>query len=135
MRYGFTGSRVINPQKLVDACRVLDALADGKEFTTGACVGWDAWIGRHLANQFPNAVHRIVVPFNHDLVDPEVYDWATEVIEMPEGTNYRDRNNKILDYTDLLYAFITGSLNPRSGTSMTINLASNRNIKRIPVLV
>lgn len=139
MRYGFTGSRVMNPDKRIEACRILDALNDGTEFTTGACIGWDAWIFIHLINQFPKAHHRVIIPANLSLVDQEVLreaEWRNvEMVWMPEGSTYRDRNNRILDDTDLLYAFITGKLNPRSGTSMTLNLARERDIKRIPVLV
>lgn len=129
----------MNPDKRVDACRVLDALSDGAEFTTGACLGWDGWIFIHLINQFPKMHHRMIVPANKSFVDWEAIKLAeernAEIIWMPDGTTYRDRNNRILDDTDLLYAFITGNLNPRSGTSMTLNLARERKIRRIPVLV
>jgi hypothetical protein len=46
---------------------------------------------------------------------------------MPAGTNYRDRNARILDYTDELIAVADHSedhaLSRRSGTWMTIRMA------------
>jgi hypothetical protein len=111
-------------------------------YVTGGCVGVDEAIATMLCRIHPESAQRIMVPHNRDLVDQY---WLTaigkrsnvEVIYMPAGSTYRDRNLAILgDFTihgyfrhipDLLIGFPPfPEKDPRmarSGTWQTIHLA------------
>lgn len=126
MKYGFTASRSINER---DHSRVvyelLRRLDDGDVFITGACVGGDALIGRCAAEMYPDAEHWVIVPANRSQVDRGYVWWATKVIVMPRDTDYRARNERIVEESDRVIACYTGKKleKPRSGTWMTANIA------------
>lgn len=121
---GFTASRELSEEQrsyIVDVVKSLKA--DG--FVTGGCVGGDAIIAKAINEFHPATSHKIVVPFNKTQVDSAVYELAhpsDNIIYMPNGTNYRDRNTRIVKESTRMIAFWTG--NVRSGTKMTINIAS-----------
>lgn len=138
MRAGFTGTRYIEDvsaqqdavQELLDR-----AAADCGEFTTGACIGFDAFAGLYLYTHYRSRheKHRVIQPANRSRV---AVWWSSypnvEVIDMPPGTDYRARNSRILDFSDVLYAVADyPELHPRSkrsGTWMTIRIARARDI-------
>lgn len=105
-------------------------------FVTGACIGFDAIIGSELVTRFPDKEHVIMVPYDRSRVDP----WWTKrrisdavdikVIEMPIGSNYRDRNTAIVLRSDALFYAANYPEKPgnRSGTWMTVNIARNHNL-------
>lgn len=104
----------------------------GDEFTTGGATGYDDAIGLSMYARFSSALHRVVLPANHS----QLGDWwrpFSDVIteQMPEGTDYRDRNDRILDHTDVLYALPTRpeACGTRDGgTWMTVRLARKRGL-------
>jgi hypothetical protein len=109
---------------------VLDE-ADG--FVTGACVGGDAFIGRTLHDMFPAKRHVVIVPANRSRVAVWWHDAPTvQVIEMPPGTSFRDRNVQIVDRSALLvgiparHEFAVESR--RSGSWQTIRLARRQHL-------
>jgi len=96
-----------------------------EEIVTGGCVGVDALVAR-LARARGIRVHTIV-PANRRLVDPEWQDHCDTYQEMPEGTDYRNRNIALVDRGEMLVAFPTyEELHPasrRSGTWQTYRIA------------
>ena len=131
-RYGFTGTRkldIFDPRHKANVQRVIDLVADGTEFTTGACRGIDIFLYYALKAKYPQAWHRVIVPWDkRQAVIPEEAK-NTEIIYMPEGTTFRDRNKRILDFTDFLYVIPFDKLEvPYSGTWMTHNIAKDRKI-------
>jgi hypothetical protein len=105
-------------------------LAD--RYVTGACIGGDAFIGRWLNYNRPDAEHVIVVPADRSRVDNW---WMTglfngrpvTVIEMPPGTTYADRNARLVAEADAVFAFPAYPENDprslRSGTWQTVRLS------------
>lgn len=136
IRYGFTGSRDLdeNGEKIVTS--VLALLAGGEVYTTGACVGVDAFIGLSLWLAEPNATHRVVVPADRSRVN---YWWCHRAIadsvlveEMPTGTTYKDRNQRIVDRSDVVVAFPAHAEDDprsrRSGTWQTVRMARRKKL-------
>ena len=136
VRYGFSGSRSISTP---DQCVIADVLANlptGYEYTTGGCTGVDTLAGITAWLNAPNATHRVVVPANRSRVDTW---WMHRAIreavpgsgvlleEMPPGTTYKDRNQRIVHYADTLVAFPAhledDPRSKRSGTWQTIRMA------------
>jgi len=135
MKVSFSGARKLEEHQqriVVTSLNVLKG-SGTNEFTTGACQGVDEFIGRYCAEHFPEAVHRVIVPANRTLICE--YGWATEVIEMPEGTDYRERNFRLLDHAEVLLAFPAYTQedlrSKRSGTWQTIREANRRNITAV----
>lgn len=100
-------------------------------FVTGACRGVDAVAGRGLASDHPDAQHVVVVPANRSAV---VQWWPSveatrriELFEMPEETDYKDRNEVLVELADHLVAFVAADeddpRSARSGTWQTVRLA------------
>ncbi len=136
IRYGFSGSRVVNNEQMAVIKRTLAELPPGDEYTTGACVGVDDLVGRWCWRHHSSALHRVIVPANRSRVaswwlDQMVVDPLDEedivVEEMPAGTTYKDRNQRIVDCSDILLAFPAYAENDpkssRSGTWQTIRMA------------
>src|SRR4051794_8616060 len=104
-RFGFTGTRSFDKDlhshvKIVDQI-ILDLVQHSElgevEFTTGACVGFDAYMAFRLLSVFKDSKHRLVVPADRKQVDKGIVltferfnTMDTEVVYMPEGTTYRD---------------------------------------------
>lgn len=133
MRLGFTGTQHCDalPQGFLDM--IEDWVEKGEEFTTGACVGFDALIARHLLKVRPDARHRLIVPQNRSKVDTDLYhEFLTHtggltVIEcLPAGSSYRDRNEAIVDNSDGVGALAQypedDGRSKRSGTWMTVRI-------------
>jgi hypothetical protein len=128
---GVTGSRSpVKPQAERLMRRWLGGV-QAEAFVTGACKGVDAVAGRTLVSERPDAQHVVVVPANRSAV---VQWWPSvevvrgiEVLEMPEDTDYKDRNEVLVELSDHLVAFVEhpedDPRSTRSGTWQTVRLA------------
>ena len=138
MRFGFTGSRYINPLHHPKLDEVLFAHMDGTEYTTGGAVGVDTYVLRRMKVIAPEALHRVCLPEYGPDWDNEYLKLADEVIRVPNTMKHahRSRNAAILDHSDVLLAFPLHDeghgQSKRSGTWMTIRMARQR---RIPVVL
>jgi hypothetical protein len=102
-------------------------------YVTGACAGGDAFIGRWLFENRPDAEHVVVVPADRSRVD----DWwvsasfasgrPVTVIEMPAGTTYADRNARLVAEAGAMFAFPAypedDPRSLRSGTWQTVRMS------------
>jgi hypothetical protein len=139
-RFTFTDmlSLVLTENLLHEDLGLWSWVVQHEEFVTGGCVGFDAVVGATLARwpQTRDARHTVILPANRSQVDawyedPEVADRVT-VIEMPEGTSYRDRDLELVKRGDELcyvadYPEHHGSQR-RSGTWLTVRLARGYNL-------
>lgn len=137
MRVGFTGTRSVPPERVTEVHEFLGGAVptEAVEFTTGACVGFDAIAARWLLAEHPGALHRLAVPANRKQVDTDLFhDFLTAsisgwtVIECcPAGTDYRYRNQRIVLLSDRLIAVADypekHGKSTRSGTWQTVRLA------------
>jgi len=134
VRYGFTGTRTLEPADEDTISHSLSLLKDGTEYTTGACIGADFFVGQSLWLAKPDAVHRVVVPADRSRVD---HWWTHRAIgdtvlveEMPATTTYKDRNLRIVEQSDVLVAFPAhpedDPRSKRSGTWQTVRMARQR---------
>jgi hypothetical protein len=99
-------------------------------YVTGACIGGDAFIGRWLYANRPEAEHAVIVPADRSRVDPwwlEARGRPVTVIEMPAGTTYADRNARLVAEADVVFGFPaypeTDPRSLRSGTWQTIRMS------------
>lgn len=137
MKYGFTGSRYINPMHFAAMDEVLTAHLDGVEYTTGGAVGVDTYVLRKLSAWLPTALHRVCLPEHGSDWDNPYLELADEVIRVPDTMKHpwRSRNAAILDHSDVLLAFPLHAeehgQSKRSGTWMTIRMARQRSIPTV----
>jgi len=107
-------------------------LAD--RYVTGGCIGGDAFIGRWLALNRPDAQHVVIVPADRSRVDPwwlefdrAGHDARVELILMPPGTTYADRNAQLVMRGTMLYGFPAypedDPRSLRSGSWQTLRMA------------
>jgi hypothetical protein len=98
-------------------------------YITGGAAGGDAFIGRWLATNLPGAHHVVVVPADKSQVDPW---WLTagvdvEVIPMPAGTTFKDRNAELVRRGTAVFGFPAcpedDPRSLRSGTWQTVRMA------------
>lgn len=148
MRLGFTGTREVPDELVDDVKRFVSSCARGyDEFTTGACVGFDAIAAWRLAATRPEATHRLVVPANRSQVDMDLVRAFTQrmlhpsrefsgtyIVEfMPEGTSYKQRNERIVSYADGMCAVVgypeDHGKSRRSGSWQTIRIARRAGIE------
>jgi len=112
-----------------DTLYVIDMLShllgQKHQFFVGGCIGLDELVATCLHDYGEN-VHAII-PADRSQVDPKWRERCTTFEEMPEGTDYRDRNTALIKHSDRLIAFARVPLKvlkgQRSGTLMTINIA------------
>lgn len=128
----FTASRDMN--EAARRCAVTNVLmvrvpVVGR-YVTGACVGGDAFIGRWLHANRPEAEHVVIVPADRGRVDPwwlEAKGPAVTVIEMPPGTTYADRNARLVAEGSAVFGFPAypeaDRRSLRSGTWQAIRMA------------
>lgn len=148
MILGFTGTRHID-QETVE--RILsqhrDILEGYTGYVTGACVGLDGFAGDWLFRAYPEKTHVVVVPANRSQVD---YWWHhvpldhphyhnIRVIEMPEGTRFKDRNIYIVTSSDTLFYVADyperHGRSTRSGTWQTVRLARAAELPNTGVII
>lgn len=105
-------------------------LAGFDGYVSGGCRGWDAIFGRTLALTYPDKIHCVIVPDNRSQVDPwwEEFDLGKIwVIFMGEGTDFRARNQKIVELSSYIWYCASHpekhGASTRSGTWMTVRLA------------
>lgn len=129
---GFTGTQYTSGFHSVirDA---LDVLEPFDRYVTGACVGFDTLAGAYMALTRPEAEHVVLVPSNRY----KVHEWWTEfpnviVVEMAEDTDFKDRNQEIVNRSDvLMYCALfpeDHGASRRSGTWQTIRMARRKPI-------
>jgi hypothetical protein len=99
-------------------------------YVTGACVGGDAFIGRWLYANRPDAEHVVIVPADRSRVNPwwlEAKGRAVTVTEMPPATTYADRNARLVAEGNAVFAFPAyledDPRSLRSGTWQTVRMA------------
>ena len=120
-RWGFTGSRKgCNESIIAKALKDLP-LKKNDQIVTGACMGIDAQIAIYVGKNYPSVYQVVVVPDNRSQIDKRVFKYADWIIEMPDNSSYRDRNEGIVRLSHKVIAFWTGW--KRGGTYMTINIA------------
>lgn len=147
----FSASRTIPTHATERIEGVLKTLAHevltrpGDLVVTGACVGGDQMICEYLLHEAPWSLHRIVVPRDRSRVDEKwlaemARNPRVEIVEMPRGTTYRDRNEALLRGlwprrvlpAQRLVAFpLHGEKDQRSirsGTWMTVRMARAESI-------
>ena len=146
MRYGFTGSRHCSPEAKVTVVETLKSLAPGERYTTGACVGVDAFVGQMMLRLHPEAEHRVIVPSDRSRVD---YWWTSRHLDgstvavavemMSPGTTYRDRNARIVACSDMLVAFPEHEEDDQrsqwSGTWQTVRMARSAGLAVVVVVL
>ncbi|SRR6266540_3429985 len=131
---GFSGSRFPEDCHKLLISEVLNEL-DADHYVTGACIGVDHFVGRYLALKQPTKKHTVIVPANRLRI---AIWWIMEfpfinVIEMPSGTTYRDRDYAIVEFPiDQLITFPQyPEKDPRSfhsGTWLTTRIARRANV-------
>ena len=129
---GFTASRYLDGKGEQVILGVLAGVPAADRYVTGGCIGGDAFIGRWLLRNRPDAEHVVVVPADRSRVDPW---WLTAegpveritFILMPPGTTYADRNKRIVAESTYLYGFpsyVEGDRRSRrSGTWQTLRMS------------
>lgn len=111
----FTAARDLDDGGRAAILNVLTtAVPHADRYVTGGCIGGDAFIGRWLFDNRPGAKHVIVVPAERGRVDSWWLglprgSWfpggPVEVIHMPWGTTYADRNYQIVLRGTMLFGF------------------------------
>lgn len=128
---GFTASRGLDEAGCNQVViPVLNSLPFVSRYVTGGCRGGDAFIGEWLYVTVAGAEHVVIVPVNRSQVDPwwlRYPEGAVTVIEMPPGSTYADRNQRINHESDALIGFPAylekDYRSLRSGTWQTIRIA------------
>lgn len=126
----FTASRTLSPQAADGAVTsVLVAhVPPADRYLTGACTGGDAFIGRWLYWNRPEAEHVVIVPADRSRVAAWWHEVnGVTVIEMPPGTTYADRNARLVAEAGAVFAFPSHPESDpqslRSGTWQTVRMS------------
>lgn len=139
---GFTGTRETEGSELklrnyLESADMLMYLRRFDTYVTGGCRGWDALVGEYLRLKFPPPVayHVVVIPANKSQVDPwwEKFDVGTvDLVYMPDGTDYRDRNEAIVQRVEQVFYCADYPeqhvKSKRSGTWMTKRIAESQGV-------
>lgn len=124
----FTASRDLDERGQGVALNVMATLPPAGRYITGGAVGGDAFIGRHLHEQYRDGWHTVIVPADRSRVDP----WwescrGVEVLEMLPGTTYADRNALLVELGTMVCGLPAypedDPRSKRSGTWQTIRMA------------
>lgn len=138
---GFTGTRhALSPAavKGLEALLAMPQIRAATGFVTGACIGIDTTVGRMLAERYPRASHRVVVPADRSRIsrwwEPYKKRLDLEIFEMPAHTSYRERNLRIVAFSDHLWGFPEQAERApgatRSGTWQTLRLGRAHHAER-----
>lgn len=136
-RYSFTGTASLRTNHHARVRRIVEALPDGTEFTSGAQHGIDVFCMGAALMAFPDALHRVVVPAAPH--DEEAVQWAytmgAQIVLAPAGKDdaesYRIRNRlMVCTYADVLVALprLDEKRQPRSGSWATVRIARNAGV-------
>lgn len=122
---GFTGSRTL-PQACYPVVeRAVAALPDGTLVVTGGCIGVDDYVA-YLAHRYGFKVHG-VIPADRSRVPPGWRDIYDTYEQMPMGSTYRQRDERLVEISDRLIALPLlpedAPQSRRSGTWMTVRIA------------
>lgn len=128
-RYVVTGTRQLYLGSKFQIAHILEMYADAlAEITFGGALGVDTEAALCVAGWDRRPFMRLVLPANRTQCDARniEIDWD-EVIEMPDGSSYMDRNEKMLDNGERVIAFPRGGREKlRSGTWATVRRAEKR---------
>jgi hypothetical protein len=127
----FTAARDLDDGGRAVILNVLAGVPFADRYVTGGAIGGDAFTGRWLALNRPDAWHTVIVPADKSRVDPW---WLTvpssvllEVVPMPPGSTYADRNAEIVKQGTMLFGFPAypedDPRSVRSGSWQTIRMA------------
>jgi len=127
----FTAAREWDEGSGSVAINVLCQIPPARRYVTGGSQGGDAFLGLHLARAFPQAWHVVILPANRSQVDPwwelHLLPKPVTVIEMPFGSTYKDRNQRLVDEATAVYGLPAypekDPRSLRSGTWQTIRLS------------
>lgn len=134
LRYGFTGTREDLTDRDKEWVRLIvrRIVPFGATLVTGGCIGLDAYIAEIGATtagygrQGKRWSVYTIVPSNRKHVDPDYLAKADETEEMPNGTTYADRNQRIVETSHALMGFPLHTerdeRSRRSGTWQTIRM-------------
>ena len=104
----------------------------GDQITQGGCIGADAIAMIVARLVFDRPIHT-VLPADHSKVFAGWRRYTTTWEQMPDGTSYMDRNDRLVEQIDKLIAFPMEATEVlRSGTWSTIRRARR---KGIPVII
>ncbi len=138
---GFTGTRYrpTLPKQVVVTAHLLLIGKQASGFVTGACTGIDAIIGFSAATEWPDRRHIVFVPADRRHVDRWWFDFDfVEVYEMPPGSTYRERNQRIVDTSQRIVGYPIGAedhpAQRRSGTWQTIRMARRDHVEQ-PIIL
>jgi predicted Rossmann-fold nucleotide-binding protein len=122
---GFTGTRRLGAEQRERVREIVCALPANTRIVVGGCIGVDdfvAWIARNDGQW----VHG-VIPADRSRVAPGWEDVCDTFEEMAPGTDYRARNQRIVELSDRIIAFPEAAEDDprsrRSGTWMTVRIA------------
>ena len=135
--YSFTGpTSFLDERAAFQRCaRVIEALPNGATIRSGGAHGLDTMVFRIAAGTRPDLFRVLVAPaapFNSEvclrlahqvLVPPEA-----ELLEENQARQYRMRNERLVDGSDELKAFLKQATFYRSGEWMTVNIALRTNV-------
>lgn len=129
---GFTASRDIAGVPADRFTDYLDTCSEQSGFVLGGCEGGDTGISRYLDAMFPYIPQTIILPANHSKVNKWwlVYEPKCKltIVQVPQGTTYKDRNQAIVDPSEEFMAFPeypeSDPRSLRSGTWQTVRLAA-----------
>jgi hypothetical protein len=96
-------------------------------YVTGGAIGGDAFIGRWLLSNRPDAEHVVIVPGNWSRVDRWWPPATVKVVMMPPHSTYAARNARIVEESAMVFGFPgypeDDPRSARSGTWQTIRMA------------
>jgi predicted Rossmann fold nucleotide-binding protein DprA/Smf involved in DNA uptake len=125
MKVAFTGTRSVIAKDEALIRKTVQSLPSDSTVITGGCLGVDTLVAK-IAHELGLKVHT-VMPHNRTQADPYWRTRCSTFEEMPEGTDYRDRNTRMVVLCDRLIAFPNKAedhgASRRSGTWMTVRIA------------
>lgn len=128
MRVGFTGPRYPSEHigdRISAALKSLNKYED--ELIVGGCTGVDELVAR-FGTSLGFRVH-VVLPANRSRIDAQWMFYCTSHEEMPQGTTYMQRNDRLVELSDQYIGFPdTPEEELYSGTWATIRRARKKGI-------